>query len=166
MFKGPQNFGRMMNITMCVAMCAVLSFVIPLTVEMTYGISGVLTPINYLQGFVLSYFVSYLWGDLVPAVMWGMKLAGSMNLKGLLAHLVKCVVVALAYVTLIAFSMAFVNNVVEGGLIGVFSFFIMIYPPALGVGFLAIALSLPVCNKIAVAVTGFDPAKAHAQITA
>ena len=160
MFKGPNGFGRMMNILMCVAMCVVLSVVIPLAVEAGLGITGVLTPVGFIQGFVLSYFVGYLWGDLLPAVVWGGKLAGALKARGVVAHVIKCLVVALVYITVISFSMAFVNNIVEGGIAGTMNFWLMIYPPALASGFVAILLLLPVCQKIAVAASGFDPVAA------
>ena len=160
MFKGPNGFGRMMNILMCVVMCVVLSVVIPLAVEARLEITGVLTPVGFIQGFVLSYFVSYLWGDLLPAVVWGGKLAGVLKAHGIIAHVIKCVVVALVYITVISFSMAFVNNIVEGGMAGTVGFWIMIYPAALASGFVAIVLLLPVCQKIAMAVSGFDPTAA------
>lgn len=159
MFKGPNGFGRMMNILMCVVMCVVLSVVIPLAVEAGLGITGVLTPVGFIQGFVLSYFVSYLWGDLLPAVVWGGRLAAALKTHGIVAHVIKCIVVAFLYITVISFSMAFVNNVVEGGMAGAVSFWLMIYPAALLSGFAAIVLFLPACQRIAIATSGFDPAK-------
>ena len=44
MFKGPQGFGRMMNILMCAIMCAVLSIAIPLIIEGATGAQGLLNP--------------------------------------------------------------------------------------------------------------------------
>lgn len=114
MFKGPNGFGRLMNILMCIVQCVVLSVVIPLAVEQGMGITGVLTPVGFLQGFVLSYFVSYLWGDLLNAVVWGGKLAAAMHASGFAAHLIKSLVVAVVFITAISFSMAFVNNIVAG----------------------------------------------------
>lgn len=157
MFKGPNGFGRMMNILMCVVMCVVLSVVIPIAVEAGLGVTGVLTPVGFVQGFVLSYFVSYLWGDLLPAVVWGGKLAGALKARGIVAHVIKCIVVALVYITVISFSMAFVNNIAEGGMAATMSFWLMIYPAALVSGFVAIVLLLPLCQRIAVLASGFDP---------
>lgn len=161
MFKGPGGFNRLINIEMCIVMCVVLSIVIPLAVEAGLGITGVLTPISFLQGFVLSYFVSYLWGDLLPAPMWGGKLAATMHLKGIAAYLVQVIVTALVFITVISFSMAFVNNIVDGGMAGVVSFWIMIYPQALIWGLVAIFAFMKICQKIAASLSGFDPASAR-----
>ncbi len=158
MFKGPNGFGRLMNILMCVIMCAVLSVVIPLVIEASTGMAGLLSPVGFLQSFVLSFCVAYPFGDLLPAVAWGGRLAAAIGLKGALAYVLQCVVVSLVLITCIAFVMAFVNNVVEGGMMGVLGFFAMIWPGAVGVGFLAILLTLGPCMRLAAKVTGFDPA--------
>ena len=59
MFKGPQGFGRMMNILMCAIMCAVLSIAIPLIIEGATGAQGLLNPIGFVQSFVLSFCIAY-----------------------------------------------------------------------------------------------------------
>lgn len=161
MFKGPGGFNRLINIEMCIVMCVVLSIVIPLAVEAGLGITGVLTPIGFLQGFVLSYFVSYLWGDLLPAPMWGGKLAGALHARGFLGYLIQVIVTALVFITVISFSMAFVNNIVDGGMAGVINFWLMIYPQAFLWGFIAIFIFMKLCQKIAISLSGFDPAAAH-----
>lgn len=161
MFRGPAGFGRWINILMCIVMCIILSVVIPLVVEANYGITGVLTPISFVQGFVLSFFVSYLWGDVLPAPTWGMRLAGALHAKGFVGYFVKCAVTALVYISVISFSMAFVNNVVDGGMGAVMAFWLMIYPPALLSGFIGILIAMSPCQKLAVAASGFDPAAAH-----
>ena len=81
MFEGPSGFGRIMNIFMCTIMCAVLSIVIPLIIECTTEATGTLTPIGFLQSFILSFCVAYPFGDLMPAVSWGGMLAAKIDRK-------------------------------------------------------------------------------------
>lgn len=163
MFKGPQGFGRMMNILMCAIMCAVLSIAIPLIIEGATGAQGLLNPIGFVQSFVLSFCIAYPFGDLVPAVAWGGTLAARMGANGPVAYLIQCVVTAVLLITCIAFTVSFINNIATpGGMGAVMGFFAMIWPGALGFGFLAILLTLGPCMKVAAKATGFDPAAAAA----
>ena len=163
MFKGPQGFGRMMNILMCAIMCAVLSIAIPLIIEGATGAQGLLNPIGFVQSFVLSFCIASPFGDLVPAVAWGGTLAARMGASGPVAYLIQCVVTAVLLITCIAFTVSFVNNIATpGGMGAVTGFFAMIWPGALGFGFLAILLTLGPCMKVAAKATGFDPAAAAA----
>ncbi len=162
MFKGPSGFGRLMNLMMCIIMCAVLSVVIPLVIEMSTGATGMLTPMGFIQSFVLSLCVAYLFGDLLPAVSWGGRLAAAVKAKGAAAYVIQCLVVAVILITCIAFVMSFVNNILTGGLPGVLGFFLMIWPGALLCGFVAILVTLGPCMKVAVHATGFDPSRAPA----
>lgn len=160
MFKGPNGFGRLMNIFMCVIMCAVLSIVIPLLIQQP------LAQISFLQSFVLSFCVAYPFGDLLPAVSWGAGLAGALHLRGFLMYLVQCVVVAIVLITCIAFVMSFINLILVGGMGAVLGFFLAIWPGALLVGFIAILVTLGPCMKVAAKASGFDPSAAPASAAA
>lgn len=97
MFKGLNGFGRLMNIFMCAAMCVVLCIIIPFVVEANLGVQGALNPASFLQSFVLSFCIAYPFGDLLPAVNWGGKLAASLHVKGVGAYLIQCLVTARAH---------------------------------------------------------------------
>lgn len=159
MFEGPSGFGRIMNIFMCTIMCAVLSVVIPLIIESTTGATGILTPIGFLQSFILSFCVAYPFGDLIPAVSWGGMLAEKIHAKGVLAYLIQCAVVALILITCIAFIVSTINNILITGIEGTIGFFLMIWPGAVLFGFIAILITLGPCMKLAAKIAHFDPTK-------
>ncbi len=162
MFQRTPRFGRMMNILMCAIMCAVLSIASPLIIEGATGAQGLLNPICFVQSFVLSFCIAYPFGDRA-AVAWGGTLAARMGASGPVAYLIQCVVTAVLLITCIAFTVSFVNNIATpGGMGAVTGFFAMIWPGALGFGFLAILLTLGPCMKVAAKATGFDPAAAAA----
>ncbi len=162
MFKGLNGFGRLMNIFMCAAMCVVLCIIIPFVVEANLGVQGALNPASFLQSFVLSFCIAYPFGDLLPAVNWGGKLAASLHVKGVGAYLIQCLVTALVLITCIAFVVSFVNNFLVSGMEGTIGFFLMIYPAALIGGFVAIVVFLGLFMKLATRLSGFDPAAAMA----
>lgn len=163
MYRGPESFGRWMNLLMNIFINIVLNISIPLIIEGITGAVGLLTPIGFIQGCLMGILFGYAIGDLVPALIWGGKVADLLKISnGLLRHMVSSAVLAGVLVALMLFSISFVNNVATGGMARVIGFFTMVYPGALVSAFIAIVLTMPIAEKLTVILSGFDPKTAQA----
>ncbi len=140
-----------------------LNIAVPLVIQGASDATGLLTPVGFLQGMVMGLLLGYACGDLIPAKMWGDKLAAKLNLRGISAHLVSCAVLALVFVTVLLFTISFINNVVSGGMAGVVGFFLLVYPGVLTSAYAAIVVTLPLAVKLSAICSGFDPAKAQGE---
>lgn len=136
------SFGKIINFSINVFLGIVLVLVGLL-------LSGNLTLLMFVQSFVVSMGVGYLICDLIPAPMWGKKLAEKLGVKNkLAAHLLSSAVGAGVLITCISFCCQFV---------AVGSLLFVVWPKALPYllfsGYLVIVFFMPVCEKIAVALT-------------
>ena len=112
-------------------------------------LSGSLTPLVFVQSFVASMGVGYLICDLIPAPMWGKKLVEKLGVKNAIAsHLLSSAVGALVLITCISF---FCQFVAVGDLL--FVVWPHALPYLLASGYVVIVVFMPVCEKIAVALT-------------
>lgn len=160
-FKGPGGYGRIVNIIMNIVMCAILSFYVLRTVQNIPGNEAIpiLTPIGFLVSFIESFAVGMFIGDVIPAYGWGLKLAGALKAKGIASHFVSVAVLCFTMITLISFICTFNANVQTAGMAGVWASWIMVYPVLLGAGYVAQLISLPLAQKAATAISGFDPSE-------
>lgn len=154
-FKGPAGFQRIIYIFMNVVIGIVLSMCL-----MAFVMHVPVTPIGVIQSAALSFFIGYVVSDLIPAMAWGQMLAAKIGAKGLAAHLISSAVLAFFMGTFILFFCAFINVVTAAGMMGVLGFFISAYPLVLAAAFVCIAAFLPAAMKLAVAISGFNPAAA------
>ncbi len=112
-------------------------------------LSGNLTPLMFAQSFIVSMGVGYLICDFIPAPMWGQKLVAALGIKNaLLGHLISSAVGAVVLITCISF---FCQFVAVGDLLFV------VWPHALpyliASGYVVIVIFMPICQKIALALT-------------
>lgn len=113
------------------------------------ALSGNLKPLMFIQSFVVSMGVGYLICDLIPAPQWGQKLVQHLNIKNKLAgHLLSSAVGALVLITCISF---FCQFVAVGNLL--FIIWPKALPYLLASGYVVIVVFMPICEKIALAVT-------------
>ena len=158
-FKGPAGFQRIVFIIMNIAMGIAITLILNIVV-----LHAPITLVGMVQSVALSFFVGYTASDLVPAMDWGRALAAKMGLtNGIGAHLVSSAVLAFFMATIILFFCALINVLTTAGMAGVMGFFMMGYPVVLAVAFVAIVLIVPLAMKIAVALSGFDPAQVPEQ---
>lgn len=161
MLKGPAGFGLIMNVTMNLILGLVLSVVV---LSIIQGIPGneelpIFTPISYFVAVIQATIVGVFVGDLLPALQWGQKLAGAFHIKNKIgAHFITSLVLAFVMATCITFICMFLNNFQTGGMGMVVGAWLMIYPPALICAYPLVLISLPFVMKMAVSISGFNPA--------
>lgn len=135
-------FGKIINFSINIFLGIVLVLVGLL-------LSGNLEPLTFFQSFIVSMGVGYLICDFIPAPAWGKKLTAYLGIQNkVMAHLLSSAVGALVLITCISF---FCQFVAVGNLLFV------VWPKALPYlllsGYIVIVLCMPLCEKIAVALT-------------
>jgi hypothetical protein len=162
-FKGPGGYGRIVNGIMNIILCVVLSFYVLWTVQNLPGNEAlpILTPLGFFVSFVTSFCVGEFVGDHVPALAWGQKLCDALRIKNRVArHFISVSILCLVMVCSISFICTWINNVQQTGMEGVMASWLMVLPVLLVSGYIIQLIMLPICFKIATAVSGFDPNKA------
>ena len=140
-----ERFGTIINIFVGVAVCLVLGLYIQYA-------NDAFTPALILHGFVSSFFVSYVIGDLVPGKAWGDVLAAKAGLKegSIAQHSVSTIVLAFCMVTPISFLSTYVG-------VGPHPMLIQIwfanYPVLLLLGYITLFLCFPLALKTAIFLT-------------
>lgn len=165
MLKGPAGFGLIMNVTMNLLLGLVLSVVVLTVIQGAPGNEGlpIFTPVSYLVAVIQATIVGVFVGDLLPALQWGQKLVGALHVKNRVgAHFITSLVLAFVMATCITFICMFLNNFQTGGMGMVVGAWLMIYPPALVCAYPLVLVSLPLVMKMAVSISGFNPAVDHA----
>lgn len=152
-FKGPAGFQRIIYIVMNIVIGLLLS--IALTVFVMHQPLSVL---GIAISTLTSFFIGYVVSDLIPAMAWGQALAGRMGLTGAAAHFISSAVLAFFMGTLILLFMAVINVLPTAGIAGLAGFFIGAYPLVLVAAYVAILVFLPLAMKIAISISGFNPA--------
>ncbi len=161
-FKGPGGYGRIVNGIMNVILCAVLSFYVLWTVQNIPGneMIPILTPLGFFVSWVSSFCVGEFIGDHVPAMAWGQALCRALHIKNKIAtHFISVAVLAFVMITSISFICTWINNIQTAGWDGTIASWLMVYPFLLLSGYIIQLICLPICFKIAAAVSGFDPNK-------
>lgn len=136
------SFGKIINFPINVFLGIVLVLV-------GLSLSGNLTGLVFVQSFVVSMGVGYLICDLIPAPMWGKKLVEKIGIRNKFgAHLLSSAVGAAVLITCISFCCQFV---------AVGELLFVVWPKALPYlllsGYVVIVVFMPICEKIAVALT-------------
>lgn len=163
MFKGPAGFGRFNLFANVLIQCVVLGFVIPLVFQAFTG-QPILSPASYASTFVLTFCCGYTGGDLIPSAMWAQKLADALKVKsGAVRYVVNAVIIGAVMGTVILFLAGFVQMFAEGGIVAVWGFFSMLWVPCMAAAIIVILIVGGVITKMAISVSGFDPAKAPAE---
>ncbi len=164
MLKGPAGFGLIMNVTMNLILGLVLSVVV---LTIMQGVPGneeipIFTPISYLVAVIQATIVGVFVGDLLPALQWGQKLAGSLHVKNKIGvHFITSFVLAFVMATSITFICMFLNNFQTGGIEMVVSAWFLIWLPALICAYPLVLITLPLIMKMASSISGFNPAVDH-----
>lgn len=116
---------------------------------------------TFLQSLIMSIPVGYAVGDFLPSMVWGQKLAALVRAKGRFAnHLVVSLTLALVNVTIILTMCMLIALLANMGFMDVFAIIGMLWVPAVISGFVAIFALLPVAQKIASKISGFNPSAA------
>lgn len=164
MFKGPAGFGRFNLAINVLTACIVLGFAIPLVFQAFTGIA-ILSPGSYAATFALTYCCGYTGGDLIPSAMWAQKLSDALNVRsGAIRYIINAVIIGAVMGTIILFLAGFVNNFAEGGFGAVWDFFSLLWLPCVIVSIVEVLIVSGVITKMAISVSGFDPAKAPAEV--
>lgn len=131
------HFGRIINLLLNVALGIVLSSVGLL-------LAHKMTPMIFVQSFVVSMGVGYTICDLIPAPIWGQKLAQRLKIKNKMGfHLFSTAIGGFVLITCISFFCQFV---------AVGSIVFQVWPYALPYlffsGYLVLIIFLPIFTKI------------------
>lgn len=136
------HFGRIVNFFINIALGIVLSLV-------GLILSGRLSPLLFIQSFIVSMGVGYTICDLIPAPVWGQKLARKLHIKNKLgSHLFSTAIGGLVLITCISF---FCQLVAVGSI--VFRVWPHALPYLLMYGYLVLLVFLPASTKIAELLT-------------
>lgn len=144
MIRG-ERFGTIINIFLSI----IVSLVLGLYIQY---INDAFTVPQILHGFLSSFFISYVIGDLLPAKKWGNDLTTKLGLKegALIQHIISTAVLALGMVTLISF---FSTYIAIGPVDHLFMAWWTNYPKVLLLGFITLLLFFPVALKTAIFLT-------------
>ena len=140
------KFGKIMNFFMNV----VMGIILPVTcMTVMHGFNWV----GFFMNFIVSLGVGYTYGDIIPALDYGMALAAKLGVKNrVAAHCISTAVLSFIMITLISITCQFAG--MGPDFIHVWP---KLYPYCLVVGYIAITALLPFGMKIASAMTGFHP---------
>lgn len=135
-------FGKIINFSINVFLGIVLVLV-------GLVLSDNLTMLTFVQSFIVSMGVGYLICDFIPAPVWGKKLVQTLGIKNVLvSHCISSAVGALILITCISFLCQFIA---VGNLL--FVVWSKALPYLLLSGYLVIVLCMPLCEKLAAALT-------------
>jgi len=160
-FKGPQGFGRIMNLVILVIFCTIFSGVILFLAQHAPGneYAPIFTPLNFAIAFIESFAVGYVLADLLPIQAWNAKLLSALHVTNKVASaLISTLVFDLVFCTIISFAMGWLSNISTLGWAGTVAAWWASYPICLVLGY-AISLAVtPLAVRIAVRGSGFNPA--------
>lgn len=140
-----ERFGTIINIFLGI----VVSLVLGLYIQY---VNNAFTIPQILHGFVSSFFISYVIGDLLPAKKWGDTLTIKLGLNDgtLMQHIISIAVLTFGMVTLISF---FSTYVAIGPVEHLFLAWWTNYPRVLLLGYITLLLFFPAAVKTAVFLT-------------
>ena len=157
-YKGPDGFGRIMNIIMNLFMSAAFSFVMLWLAQQRAGdMAQVLTPVNYLFSFITGFGIGYVVADLIPVFNIGKSAAEKLGLKGLPGYIVTILVLDLLLTTIISFLMTMINMTERAGAMGAFMSWLGSYPMMLIIGYVVQFIIMKPAMAFAKRTSGFDP---------
>lgn len=140
-----ERFGTIINIFVGIVVCLILGLYVQY-------VNNAFTAPLILHGFISSFFVSYLIGDLVPAKAMGDAFANMLGLKPgtLLQHIVSTVILAFGMVTPISF---FNTYIALGPVDFLVAAWWQNYPILLLIGYITLLIFFPLAVKTAVYLT-------------
>ncbi|MFD0702874.1 hypothetical protein DMP06_06210 [Slackia equolifaciens] len=162
MFKGPQGFALFVNVAMNIVLGIVLTVFVDISIEMRLGVHF-MTVEAVVGTFISSFCVGFTAGTLVPAMTWGMKLAGLFKFRpgGLGSYLCCAVVLGLCMGICITFCNFLIAGLGTKGLAGAMADIMFNLPVVLILAVIAVPIFLRPVQLLAAKVSGFDPAKAE-----
>lgn len=159
-FKGPQGFARIMNIVILSILCTVFSAFILFLTQHAPGMETlpIFTPINFIIGFIESFAIGYVVGDLMPIANWNQKLLTALHVRNKIASaMIGTVTFTFIFTTILSFSMSFLSNMATLGWEGTVAAWWATYPVCLVVGYIIALFATPLATRIAAKASGFDP---------
>ena len=149
--KGPIGFGRVVNIVMniilglCMSLVMLTAAGVPLLPEIV----------------IEAWFASFCIGDIIPVASWGPALCAKLNLRGGIGfYLINSVILGVYFGTIISFGNMLINNLPTLGWAAVFGGFVASWPLVALSAVVLVIIFLWLAQKIAKAISGFDPAAA------
>jgi len=116
----------------------------------------ILTPFAVFNSLVVSFMVGYFVGDVVPGLVWGMKLAGAMHLGKGGSYIVMCIIQGLCMGFFIGLGSGYISNIANG-----FAAVLQFYGAFLWVIMLSAAILVIIAfkpfGKLAGAISGCNP---------
>ena len=157
--KGPAGFGKIMNIMMNLILSVVIGLVV-MSLLQKAGLA-VLTPLTLFTSCVTTFVTGYTIADLVPTLSWANAISRALHAGKAASYVISCVIMGVVLGALICLVSGYIMNMSAGGWAAVTSFWssfiVLIMCVATGVVLIIFA---PV-TKMAVAISGFDPAGAQ-----
>ena len=152
--KGPIGFGRMVNLVMNIILGLCMTLVI-LT-----AVGAPMVPDVIVESWFASFCIGYTFGDLVPIASAGPAICKTINMRNPIGfYIINSIVLGLYFGTIILFGNALINNLPTMGWGAVFGFFAGFWPIVAVAAIVLALIFLWLAQKIAAAVSGFDPTK-------
>lgn len=153
--KGPIGFGRVVNIVMNIILGLCMSLV------MLTAAGVPLLPEIVIEAWFASFCIGYSFGDIIPVASWGPALCAKLNLRGGIGfYLINSVILGVYFGTIISFGNMLINNLPTLGWAAVFGGFVASWPLVALSAVVLVIIFLWLAQKIAKAISGFDPAAA------
>ena len=152
--KGPIGFGRMVNLVMNIILGLCMTLVI-LT-----AVGAPMVPDVIVESWFASFCIGYTFGDLVPIASAGPAICKTINMRNSIGfYIINSIVLGLYFGTIILFGNALINNLPTMGWGAVVGFFAGFWPIVAVAAIVLVLIFLWLAQKIAAAVSGFDPTK-------
>lgn len=157
-FKGPGGFGRIVNILMNTAMCAVFSLFMLYIMQQRMGDAvQIFTPMGFVISFLEAFGIGYVVADVIPIHAAGSSVAKKLKLEGAPAYFVSVLVIDLIITTILSFILMFINTIDRAGFMGFLMTWLSMYPIMLLIGYVVQLIVMKPAMSFAKKVTGFDP---------
>lgn len=162
MFKGPQGFALFVNIAMNIVLGIILTVFVYISIEMRLGIQF-MTLEAVVGTFISSFCVGFTAGTLVPAMDWGMKIAGLFKFKpgGVGFYLCCAVMLGLCMGVCITFGNFLIADLGTKGLSGAMSDIAFNLPVIIILAVIAVPIFLRPVQILGAKISGFYPSAAQ-----
>ncbi len=159
--KGPQGYALIINVAMNISLGVLITVCFDFTLQAMIGVQFV-TPALVAGTVISSFCVGFTAGTLVPAMPWGMKLAGLLKVKpgGLGMHVCCSVMLGLCMGVCITIGNFLIADLGTSGLAGALSDIAVGLPIIVAYAIVLVLIFLKPVQALAAKISGFDPAKA------
>lgn len=152
--KGPIGFGRMVNLVMNIILGLCMTLVI------LKAVGAPMLPDVIIESWFASFCIGYAFGDLIPIASAGPAICKAIKMNSPIGfYVINSIVLGLYFGTIILFGNALINNLPTMGWGAVFGFFVGFWPIVAVAAIVLVLIFLWLAQKIAAAVSGFDPTK-------